>query len=94
MAVYLVGHISVKDYELWQQYVTGVQESLIPFDAKIVFRGQLIEVLTGLHDYDTVVVIEFPEQSVLDKWYHSDVYQALVPIRDKAANVAIMSYAT
>ena len=44
MAAYLVGHITVKDDGLWQQYVTGVQESLAPFESRIVFRGQLVEI--------------------------------------------------
>lgn len=28
MAAYLVGHMTVKDQELWQKYVSGVRESL------------------------------------------------------------------
>ncbi len=39
MSAYLVGHITVKDNGLWQEYMTGVQESLAPFDSKVVFRG-------------------------------------------------------
>lgn len=92
MASYLVGHITVKDDELWQKYVSRVQESLLPFDSKIIFRGKLVSVLAGKHEHDLVVVIEFPDQSTLDNWYSSEKYQALIPLRDKAANVAIMAY--
>ncbi len=92
MASYLVGHITVKDDELWQEYVSGVQESLLPFDSKIIFRGKLASVLAGKHEHNLVVVIEFPDQSTLDNWYSSEKYQALIPLRDKAANVAIMAY--
>ena len=35
MAAYLVGHITVRDPDLWQVYTTGVKESLIPFDADV-----------------------------------------------------------
>lgn len=94
MSVYLVGHISVIDDELWQRYVAGVKESLSPFDANVMFRGQLVKILAGQHDYDLVVVIEFPDQSTLDNWYGSETYQSLIPLRDKAANVAIMTYET
>ena len=94
MASYLVGHITVKDGELWQKYVSGVQESLLPFDSKVIFRGKLVSVLAGKHEHDLVVVIEFPDQSVLDNWYSSKKYQALIPLRDKAANVVIMAYET
>jgi uncharacterized protein (DUF1330 family) len=92
MASYLVGHITVKDDELWPKYVSGVQESLLPFDSKVIFRGKLASVLAGKHDHDLVVVIEFPDQSTLDNWYFSEKYQALIPLRDKAANVVIMAY--
>ena len=92
MASYLVGHITVKDDELWQKYVSGVQESLLPFDSKVIFRGKLASVLAGKHEHDLVVVIEFPDQSTLDNWYSSEKYQALIPLRDRAANVVIMAY--
>jgi uncharacterized protein (DUF1330 family) len=92
MAAYLVGHITVKDDELWQKYVSGVQESLSLFDAKVVFRGQLDKVLAGQHEHDLVVVIEFSDQSTLDNWFNSGKYQSLIPLRDKAANVTITTY--
>jgi len=92
MASYLVGHITVKDDELWQKYVSGVQESLLPFDSKVIFRGKLVSVLAGKHEHDLVVVIEFPDQSMLDNWYSSEKYQALIPLRDRAANVVIATY--
>ncbi len=92
MPAYLVGQIRVKDQDLWQQYVTGVQQSLAPFDARILFRGQLVEVLAGQQDRDLVVAIEFAEQSSLDRWFHSDTYQSLIPLRDEAADVVISTY--
>jgi uncharacterized protein (DUF1330 family) len=92
MAAYLVGHITVKDNELWHQYVAGVEESLVSFDAKILFRGQLVGVLAGRHEHDLAVVIEFPDQSTLVSWYGSEKYQSLIPLRDEAADVVIISY--
>ena len=92
MAAYLVGHITVKDNGLWQKYVSGVQESLSPFESKVIFRGQLVEILAGQHEHDLVVVIEFPDQSTLNNWYASEKYQSLIPLRDKAANVVITTY--
>lgn len=92
MAAYLVGHISVRDPELWQVYVAGVQKSLIPFDSTIVFRGKRASILAGEHSYDQCVVIEFSDQDALQKWFHSDSYQALIPTRDKAADVVIITY--
>jgi len=92
MAAYLVGQITVKNDKLWQEYVSGVAESLAPFEANIIFRGKRDKLLTGSHDYDLVVVIEFADLSTLDNWFNSEKYQSLIPIRDRAANVAITSY--
>lgn len=92
MAAYLVGHITVKDNGPWQEYMAGVKESLAPFDSKVVFRGQLIKILAGDHEHDNVVVLEFPDQTILDNWYGSEKYQSLIPLRNKAANVVLMTY--
>jgi uncharacterized protein (DUF1330 family) len=72
--------------------MAGVQESLAPFDCKIIFRGQLDRILAGQHDHNLVVVIEFPDQTTLDNWYDSEKYQSLIPLRDKAADVVITTY--
>jgi len=94
MASYLIGHIKVKNEELWQKYVDGVQESLVTFDSKIVFRGKLTATLAGKHNHDLVVVIEFTDQVTLDNWFNSAKYQSLIPLRDKAANVVITTYSS
>ena len=92
MAAYLIGQIKVKHDDLWQEYVAGVQDSLLPFGAIILFRGKLLEILAGQHDKDLVVVIEFSDQSVLDQWFTSEKYQSLIPLRDEAADVVITTY--
>jgi len=94
MSAYLVGHITVHNPKLWQEYVAGVQKSLLPFGSEIIFRGEKEKVLTGEHQHNSVVVIEFTDRDTLDTWYQSEAYQAIIPIRDKAADVTIISYNT
>lgn len=92
MAAYLVGHIKVKQQTLWQEYVSGVAESLAGRDAEVVFRGGLKKVLAGQDERDQVVVIRFASHGELDDWFYSDRYQSLVAIRDRAADIVITSY--
>ncbi|MDX1776244.1 MAG: DUF1330 domain-containing protein [Desulfobulbales bacterium] len=92
MAAYLIGHITVKDTELWKRYVEGVGRSLAPYRAEIMFRGRRAKVLTGRHRHGNTVVIQFPDQGTLQAWYHSKEYRDLIPIRDKAADVVIITY--
>lgn len=91
MPAYLVGHITVRDQKKWEIYVAGVKRSLEPFHAKVVFRGTRQAVLAGRHEYDQTVVISFTDQAELQRWFRSEAYQALVPIRDSAADVVLIS---
>ena len=92
MAAYLVGHISVKDEELWQHYVAGVRDSLSDFDSRVIFRGNLVSVLAGSNENTRVVVIEFSDHVTLDNLFQSEKYQSLIPLRDEAADVVLTTY--
>jgi uncharacterized protein (DUF1330 family) len=94
MAAYLIGHITVKDSVQWKVYVDGVAKSLSPFGAEIIFRGKRASVLAGEHSYQNAVVIKFSDQTTLQNWYNSKIYQDLIPIRDRAAEVVLVSYDT
>ena len=92
MAAYLIGHITVKDPDQWKIYTAGVAKSLLPFGGEVIFRGKRAAVLCGEHYYQNAVVLKFPDQPTLHRWYHSKAYQELIPIRDKAADVVLISF--
>jgi uncharacterized protein (DUF1330 family) len=94
LSAYLIGHIRIIDPGAWQAYIAGVAKSLEPYAAaaEVVFRGRICSVLAGTHDQELAVVIRFADQQTLQTWYHSDDYQALIPLRDRAADVTIISY--
>ena len=92
MSAYLIGHITIKNPDKWQTYVEGVRKSLMPFEAEVVFRGKRATVLAGEHPHENTVVIKFSDQPTLQQWYNSEDYQRLIPNRDEAADVVIISY--
>lgn len=89
---YLIGHIRVKAPEQWQRYVAGVAASLAPFAGEIVVRGARQAILAGTTEHDRAVVIRFRDQATLRAWFESPAYQALIPLRDEAADVLIASF--
>lgn len=91
-AAYAIGHISVKDEEKWAEYRGKVSATLSEWGAELVFRGQRIEVLSGEHGYDDAVVIRFPDADAMRGWYRSPAYQALIPLREQAADLVIIGY--
>jgi uncharacterized protein (DUF1330 family) len=49
-------------------------------------------VLGGEHSHTDIVVIRFPSVDSVNQWFSSDAYQALIPLREQAADVDLISY--
>ncbi len=91
-SVYLVGQISIKNIDKWESYRDQVPATLQPWGGEITFRGKLAAVLAGEHPHTDIVVIRFPNQTALDGWHNSSAYQALVSLRQQAAEVILLTY--
>src|SRR3546814_14537361 len=84
-SAYIIGHITVKDAEKWAEYCRRVPDTVAPWGATLVFRGNKARVLAGDHASTDTVVKRFPDPSPIDGWPASAAYQAPVPIRTPAA---------
>jgi uncharacterized protein (DUF1330 family) len=89
---YLVGHVTVKNPQQWAEYTSRVPATLSPWGAELVFRGKRAAVLAGEHAHADVVVIRFPSLAAVDQWFSSPAYQSLIPLREQAADVVLLSY--
>jgi len=91
-SAYVIGHITVKDAEKWNEYRDQVPATLEPWGAELVFRGKLASILSGGHTHPDTVVIRFPNTKAIDGWYSSPAYQSLIPLRKKAAEIVLLAY--
>ncbi len=91
---YAVGQILVKDAAKWDTYRNQVPHTLEPWGGELVFRGVQANAMAGHCPYPDIVVIRFPSLAAVEGWFSSDSYQALIPIREQAADVTLVSYAT
>lgn len=92
MSACVIGHITVKDAEKWAQYRAQVPATLAPWGAELLFRGQRASILAGNHDHLDTVVIRFPDADTVDAWYNSPEYQALIPLRQQAADLDLVVF--
>jgi uncharacterized protein (DUF1330 family) len=60
----------------------------------LVFRGNQVNALAGSCPHADIVVIRFPSLSDAQGWHNSEAYQALIPLRQEAADVVLLSYET
>jgi uncharacterized protein (DUF1330 family) len=89
---YLVGHITIKDAEKWASYREQVHATLKPWGAELVFRGKKTATFSGELPHSDIVVIRFPDKQSIERWHTSDAYQALLPLRQQAADLLLLSY--
>ena len=92
MSACVIGHITVKDADKWAQYRAQVPATLAPWGAELLFRGAASRVLGGQHSHTDTVVIRFPDQAAVDGWYQSAAYQSLIPLRQQAADLDLISF--
>jgi uncharacterized protein (DUF1330 family) len=94
ISAYVIGHITVKDTEKWTEYRRQVPATLAPWGANLVCRGKRLHVLSGEQHHTDMVVIRFPDTASVDNWFNSRAYQALIPLRNQAAEMVLVSYAS
>lgn len=92
MASYVIGHISIRDPDKWEAYRSQVPATLAPWCAEIVFRGKRLAVFSGEHPHEDTVVLRFPDAASARAWFASPAYQALIPLREQAADVVLIAY--
>ncbi len=89
MNAYMSAVITVKDTEQFQDYTAKVRPLIAAYGGEPLMIGKLTKVLTGEAGHHFSAVFRFPDAAAIDAWYHSDAYQAIVPIRDAGADVVI-----
>ena len=92
MTAFFVATATVKDPQKFQEYAQKAGETLAPHQGELVLRGKKDGVLAGQADHQTVGIIKFPSQDALKAWFNSDTYQAIVPLRNKPADMTIVTY--
>lgn len=89
---YVVGQVTIKDAILWAEYRSKVPASLAPWGGELVFRGRLVAALAGECPHSDIVVIRFPSVASVEGWFSSVVYQSLIPLRQQAADMVLLTY--
>lgn len=88
----VIGHIAIKDAAKWDEYRGQVPATLEPWGAELLLRGKLTEVFAGRHAHTDTVVIRFPDLAAARAWHASAAYQALISLRQQAADVTLLLF--
>jgi uncharacterized protein (DUF1330 family) len=92
MTAYVIGQIHIRDASRWQEYVSHVGGTIAQYGGEVQFRGERAAVFSGEYPFERAVVIKFADLAAAKRWHESPEYQRLIPIRDAAADVTLVSY--
>jgi uncharacterized protein (DUF1330 family) len=92
MPAICVGHIHVKNAEAWEAYRSQVGATVAQYGGQLLFRGQRQRVFSGEMPHENVVALQFESLEAANRWHESPEYQALLPIREQAADVTLILY--
>ena len=89
---HVVGRITVRDERLWAEYRNQVGQTLLPWQGELLLRGSMADRLSGHESHEDIVVIRFPDLASARGWFASAPYQALIALRQQAADVVLSIY--
>jgi uncharacterized protein (DUF1330 family) len=84
MTVYLVGEFEVTNPAGLEPYRTAVNDTITKYGGRFIVRTGsrgAKKLLEGSPEPKTIVIVEFPDSSALDRWWNSPEYQRILPIR-------------
>lgn len=92
MSAFVVAKVKVKDPVKFQQYAQQSGPTFAPFGGELLIKGKFLSSFAETDSCSSVAVIKFPSPKDLESWYYSDAYQALVALRDEAADIEFTHY--
>jgi uncharacterized protein (DUF1330 family) len=91
MPAYVISSVTeAHDDEALAEYRRRNSDAVAEHGGRFVVRGGAVAVLEGDWAPVRVVVIEFDDVDAAKRWYASDAYQALVPIRQGASTTGLI----
>ncbi|HWI66343.1 MAG TPA: DUF1330 domain-containing protein [Symbiobacteriaceae bacterium] len=90
MSAYFLAQITIRDEATYAKYLDGFDEIFARFQGEVVAVDDAPTVLEGQWHRGRVVLIRFPDEQELRRWYESPEYQALARFRQAASDADIL----
>jgi uncharacterized protein (DUF1330 family) len=81
MAAYFIVNLDVKDPAGYEAYKQAVPATIAQYGGRYLVRGGKHETLEGTWHPTRLVVLEFPSLEAAKRWYASEEYRSIKPLR-------------
>ncbi len=86
MSVYFVAGLRIHDGAGYDRYLEGFDAVFGRYEGEVVLVDETPAVLEGEWPYTRLVLLRFPDEAALRRWYESPEYQRLARLRHDAAD--------
>ena len=90
MSIYFIAYITIHDPEEYEKYLEGYDDVFEKYNGKIIAVDDDPTILEGEWPYTRAVVIRFPSEEELKRWYESTEYRSLTKHRWQASKADII----
>src|SRR5262245_32230383 len=90
MAAYRIAYLDVTDPTAFSTYQAAAFPTLGQYGGRPLAAGGHFDVLEGMVNPKSVVVVEFDTLEQARKWYASPEYSRAIPMRQRAANTSLL----
>lgn len=81
MSVYFSVQIKIMDEQAYAKYLEACDDIFSKYQGKYLAVDSEPTVLEGKWHYSRSILIEFPDEDLLNAWYYSDEYQGTLKHR-------------
>lgn len=92
MSSFFIATVSIKNGEKFQEYAAKAKATFDDFNGEVIARGKHEGNFAGTSAHQAVGIVKFPSTEDMENWFNSDAYQAIIPLRNEAADMIITKY--
>ena len=90
MSTYFIAYITIHDPQEYEKYLEGYDDVFEKYNGTVIAVDDDPTILEGDWPYTRAVVIRFPSEEELMRWYESPEYQTLARHRWQASKADII----
>ena len=90
MSCYFIAQINIHDMKEYAKYLEQTDDVFKEFKGEVIAVDDDVITLEGNWPYGRTVMIKFPDNKELERWYHSEAYQKIAQHRRNASEANIV----
>jgi uncharacterized protein (DUF1330 family) len=81
MTAYFIVEAEIINWDAMRPYREAVEATITQYGGRFLVRGGSTELIEGGPEPKRIVILEFPDNAALRRWYDSPEYQRILPNR-------------